>query len=472
MKILSWNVRGLGKPSKRHLVKEIISSSRSDIICLQETKLQDVHKSTWRTIGGVRLNSFDFLPAQGSAGGIIVAWDRAQALGTLFHKETFSISIKFMNTSNNFTWICTCVYGPVTRSLKVEFWNELRNIRNLHALPWVICGDFNTTFSLDDKNTGDLNSKDISTSQSFLDDLNLIDPPLHGRSYTWSNGQSVPIWIRLDRFLYSHDWILSNPRTLQSALPRFGSDHSPICLDFGNHIPRHRIFRLEKSWYSNDQLETLIQGWWSELNLDGCGAFIFSKKLPYLKSKLRSWAKITFGNSNALKNSLLLELNSLDSTNESRPLSDDEITGASLLRSDLFALLKQEEIYWKQRSRITWLKEGDSNMKYFHSLANGRRNSNFIPHINHNGQWVEGNQEIGKIFRDHFHTLFGTPITNRFLLDWSFLFEHKTRVDLSSLELPFTTEEIKLAVFGLNADKATGPDGFPLFFFQKHWDLL
>ncbi|KAH7689143.1 Exodeoxyribonuclease III protein [Dioscorea alata] len=103
MKILCWNVRGLGRPSKRHLVKDVIFFSRSDIICLQETKLQDIHKSTWRSIGGVRLNSFEFLPTQGSAGGIIVAWDRSQAPGTLIHKGTYSISIEFMNTSNNFT---------------------------------------------------------------------------------------------------------------------------------------------------------------------------------------------------------------------------------------------------------------------------------------------------------------------------------------------------------------------------------
>ncbi|KAH7690203.1 RNA-directed DNA polymerase protein [Dioscorea alata] len=429
--------------------------------------MHDIHKSIWRSISGVRLNSFEFLHAQGTAGGIIVAWDRSQAIGTLIHKGTYSISIEFSNTSNNSTWICTSVYDPVTRSLKVDFWNELRNIRSLHALPWIICGDFNTIFSIDDKNSGDLNSRDISTSQNFLEDLNLIDPPLHGRCYTWSNGQTEPIWVRLDRFLYSHDWIQLNPRSTQFALPRYGSDHSPICLNFGNHFPHPRTFRLEKSWYTNDQLENLIQGWWIDQNLIGCGAFILSKKLPYLKAKIRTWAKDNFGNSNVLKNSLLFELNSLDSISKSRSLTKDENIRASHLRYELSTFFKQEEIYWKQRSRNTWLKEGDSNTKFFHSVANGRRNNNCIHRLNHNGQWVEGNQEIGSIFRDHFHSLFGTPIVNRFLLDWAFLFEHKARVDLSSLELPFTTEEIKLAVFGLNADKAPGPDGFPLFFFPE-----
>ncbi|KAH7660831.1 Exodeoxyribonuclease III protein [Dioscorea alata] len=101
MKILSWNVRGLGRPSKRHLVKDFIFSSRADVVCLQESKLQDLHTSTWRSIGGSRLNTFDFLPALGTSGGIIIAWDSSQVLGTLIHKGTYSLSIKFSNLDNN-----------------------------------------------------------------------------------------------------------------------------------------------------------------------------------------------------------------------------------------------------------------------------------------------------------------------------------------------------------------------------------
>lgn len=44
MKILSWNVRSLGRPFKCHLVKNFIFSSRADIICLQEFKLQYLHR--------------------------------------------------------------------------------------------------------------------------------------------------------------------------------------------------------------------------------------------------------------------------------------------------------------------------------------------------------------------------------------------------------------------------------------------
>ena len=40
----------------------------------------------------------------------------------------------------------------------------------------------------------------------------------------------------------------------------------------------------------------------------------------------------------------------------------------------------------------------------------------------------------------------------------------------SDIEHPFNEEEIKATVFGLGAEKAPGPIGFPILFFQTFWD--
>lgn len=121
----------------------------------------------------------------------------------------------------------------------------------------MIYGDFNITFNLD-KNKGDINSKDIITAQNLLGELNVLDTPLYGCCFTWTNWQTDRIWICLDQFFYSYNWSLINPRSYQYALSRFGSDHSPICLEFGVPYPRSQIFRLENSLYTNAHLENLI----------------------------------------------------------------------------------------------------------------------------------------------------------------------------------------------------------------------
>lgn len=51
LKLLSWNVRGLNNPHKRDIVKDLLEEWKSDVVCLQETKLDStistIVKSLW-----------------------------------------------------------------------------------------------------------------------------------------------------------------------------------------------------------------------------------------------------------------------------------------------------------------------------------------------------------------------------------------------------------------------------------------
>lgn len=70
-------------------------------------------------------------------------------------------------------------------------------------------------------------------------------------------------------------------------------------------------------------------------------------------------------------------------------------------------LLKQEEIFWFQRSRALWLKDGDRNIPFFHKKASHRRQRNTIHKIkNHEGMWVSGDDEVVEAMREFFVELF------------------------------------------------------------------
>lgn len=97
---------------------------------------------------------------------------------------------------------------------------------------------------------------------------------------------------------------------------------------------------------------------------------------------------------------------------------------------------------------------------------------NFIPSITLENSRIEGNDNIWKVFSDHFRSQFGSKRGLRFKIEWSKLLVFKQQIDLSQLELLFTLIEIKQATFNLGADKALGLDDFPIFFLQKYWDIV
>ncbi|KAH7690481.1 RNA-directed DNA polymerase protein [Dioscorea alata] len=126
MNLITWNVRGLGRPSKRFLVKDFLHLHFADVCCLQESKLEEISPSIWREVGGGRLDQFFMVPAHGSAGGIIISWNSAIMSAKLLNIGTFSLTMEFCSKRNNLTWRCTSVYGPNARNLKPAFWDELR----------------------------------------------------------------------------------------------------------------------------------------------------------------------------------------------------------------------------------------------------------------------------------------------------------------------------------------------------------
>lgn len=59
------------------------------------------------------------------------------------------------------------------------------------------------------------------------------------------------------------------------------------------------------------------------------------------------------------------------------------------------SLLSQQEIFWKQRSRATWLAAGNHNTKFFHLWALARRKRNRIHYVlDESGNKIEETRDI------------------------------------------------------------------------------
>lgn len=127
---------------------------------------------------------------------------------------------------------------------------------------------------------------------------------------------------------------------------------------------------------------------------------------------------------------LFQEIDVLDFYKETRRLSALEFRQEVILLDWLEETRKQEKIYWRQRSRLQWLREGNENTKFFHAVANGRKNRNFIPCLQHEWVVLSSTKDIGRIFTDRFLQQFGMKRTSILRVDLLKLLDHKSHVNL------------------------------------------
>ena len=71
--------------------------------------------------------------------------------------------------------------------------------------------------------------------------------------------------------------------------------------------------------------------------------------------------------------------------------------------AQLEARKKQEALYWKQKVRIKWPKEGERNTKFFHNSVIQNRNSSRIQRLKtRDGNRVDTRREIEVELTQHF----------------------------------------------------------------------
>jgi hypothetical protein len=158
----------------------------------------------------------------------------------------------------------------------------------------------------------------------------------------------------------------------------------------------------------------------------------------------------------------------------SRDLIDEEITAFFELKNKLFSIYKTEEIYWQQRAKMLWLKEGDANTRFFHQIASANKRSTIIPSLVINNTCCSDPKTIEKHVFTFYKNLLGSknkPIASLAPDVWT----DSEKVSFSENEMLtalFTIAEIHTALFQMDPNKVPGPDGFSVLFYQTYWDLL
>nr|CAD1823673.1 unnamed protein product [Ananas comosus var. bracteatus] len=470
-RFLSWNVRGLNDPSKCTVIKSFIRNAKCCVVCLQETKISSISPTKFHTICGFHLQDFRALDAVGTKGGLLTAWNPSLFECLEDWGGSFSLNVVLKRKRDGSVFMLSNIYGPTCASLKAAFFRELRYLGQRSRGVWAAMGDFNALLSLHDKNGPLLSTNDILQFREVVSDLGLVDLPLRNKSYTWTNGRRNPTLECLDRTFISQDWLLSFPNSFLSALPRPRSDHTPLLLSAHTFVPSARIFRFESFWLQHPALSGVISQAWNSSVPSSDPLNRFASKIECVQNALKSWSS---GLTSVIKEqtaTCLRWLGWLDRAEEDRALTISECMLRPLLKVRYEELCLQEEIRWRQRSRIHWLRAGDANTKFFHLHANRRKIKNSLSQLADGSTTFSSPEDLAKHLFHFFHNTLGVEQTSCAAVNLSSLYDTDS-VDLSSLSLLFTVDEVKSAIFSCAPDKAPGPDGFPMLFYQRFWTIL
>ena len=147
-------------------------------------------------------------------------------------------------------------------------------------------GDFNYIRSPTNRNKPGGNINDMITFNDFIRTQGLIELPLKGRSFTWSNMQDDPLLEQLDWFFTSTNWTTSYPNTIVKPLSKPVLDHIPCLIFIETDIPRSNLFRFESYWIQHPGFMDLVASSWNKRVPSDKYATIVSRKFKTLGGSL------------------------------------------------------------------------------------------------------------------------------------------------------------------------------------------
>lgn len=273
MKILSYNIRGVGKRVKRKEVKDLILKWGSDFCCLQESKLERVDNKLGRAVWGRRNFDLEFDAAEGNAGGVISIWDRDK-----FQKIS-SWSLKGLVVVNGI-WLesgCRCtvinVYTPNTPSARWALWDQIQIVVEQYNEDRVcVIGDFNSVRDVNERQGSgqSVDVNDMENFNNFISDSNLVELQLAGRKFTWYRPDGT-CKSKLDRMLVNSSWCQEWPDQILRGGSQSLLDHTPIFIESCKKDWGPKPFRFFNQWMQHQDFKGFVKEKWKAANIQGWG---------------------------------------------------------------------------------------------------------------------------------------------------------------------------------------------------------
>ncbi|XP_075108980.1 uncharacterized protein LOC142180803 [Nicotiana tabacum] len=236
MKVITWNVRGVNKVYKQKELMEFIKVNKVNVIAIIEHRVKEckdrqvINKivPNWEGISNISLNN---------KGRIWLLWDPKVAIVKEINMHSQYIQAEIKCATNAMTYHFIAVYGLHIVQDRKELWRKLREIENKQQEPWLVMGDFNAIFEVEDRiHETMVQDHEIRDFREFVEDAGMTELKAIGRSFTWTNSH---VFSKINRAIVNGKWMSKMPPIQVHVLDPYFSDHSPLCIELGSQQKQH-----------------------------------------------------------------------------------------------------------------------------------------------------------------------------------------------------------------------------------------
>nr|GEW92376.1 hypothetical protein [Tanacetum cinerariifolium] len=131
-----------------------------------------------------------------------------------------------------------------------------------------------------------------------------------------------------------------------------------------------------------------------------------------------------------------------------------------------------EERFMKQKAKINWLRDGDSNSAYSHKSVKNYISRNRVDVITNSDGVVFENEKVSEAFVSHYEVFLGQPGCVSTLCTTGLFVNQLDMGAALDMTRDVSDLEIKDAIFSMGNDKSLSPDGFTAAFFKEAWNII
>lgn len=473
MKVLYWNIRGIGNDDSQSELANICRQHHPDLVCISEPMV-DFHSIPASFWSSLNLQLITMNNRGASIPNIWLLSSLQCPAPSLILPSEQHITAQF--TIDGVLAQYTFIYAATTVLKRRQLWDDLYQLRQNTVSPWMAIGDCNAVLGAHECTGGRLPVR--SSCDDFRNAMNRCEfthLDTSGAFFTWSKGRGRKhMERRLDRSLCDDKWLDSFPNTSCMALPRVVSDHNSLLFTATNlAISGPKPFRFKSMWSLHSSFKNVVANCWSLTVPIGCPMYVTLQKLKALKLCLKRWNVEVFGDVHQNLKAARDKLADIQQQLASDGCPDQLFEAEVAAKAEVLEALRCEESFWRDKARVKWLKEGDKCSSFFHAYARQKQARAQINYLNDGATLLSDQQAIADHVVHFYQALYGPGTPPIGIADFCSVIPSlvSTEENIMLTAVP-TSEEIKNTVFSMDPASAPGPDGFPGSFYQSCWDIV